>query len=257
MSMMINSHRFGAPPPPAGIVFVGSKTFTHGTDWPTMTACSLLDLKDESNNNATLLQNDFLLYNHSDAGTGADGVASRYLPDGAGFTAISNLFGDDTFNCNQTVGYKFMGAVPLTTLSIHPCETGSGGVALTIHAFRGVNLTTPLDVAAVTGTGTNGGVPDCPAITPVTPGALIAACGASAWGGGGAAPTAAAYTNPANMSALTNHFRTALGPGPTAMVGTALKLAWAAGAFNPDAFGGGTTSTSAARCMTTVALRPA
>jgi hypothetical protein len=242
----------GAQSAAADIVFVGSKTY--GTDFASV-AVSLEDLLDESGAAATLLEGDFILINHG-AGAGANlGAANLNISGYTDATGV-DLYANDTSDANQKVQYKFMGAVPDTSFTCPETGSGANGLAGTVHAFRNVNLATPLDVTPTTATGIDTDQPNCPSIEPSTAGAVIVACAASASGLGGS------FAMPAGFSAATNHFRTATSPGaPThkPVVGTAIKFDWESGAFDPGIFTKATGGTTATGSWTgvTLALRPA
>src|SRR5688500_18415755 len=124
------------------ITFVGSKTFTAPGAAPGTFSVSLTDLKDASGADATLLQNDLLLINYA-AAIEAD---TAFDPP-SGYTEEAELYSDGTGrDTNQAVWRKFMGSSPDASVDIPNSGDAAGGVAGTIHAFRGVHTTTPLDV---------------------------------------------------------------------------------------------------------------
>lgn len=167
-----------------------------------------------------------------------------------GYTKVCDLFAVDTRSTNMAVAYKVMGDTPDTTVSLSTSSAVGYPLLYAIHAWRGVNAATPLDVAATTATGSNFGRPDCPAITPVTAGAVVLACGLAGDGG----TTTAVFTAPTGMGNLSTF--TAVGTIAGADVGIASAV-WAGGAYDPAAFGGGSNSTSDSWCAATLALRPA
>lgn len=229
------------------ITFVGSKTFNAAGVASGTFNVSLADLKDASGADATLLENDFVLINY----VAAVETDAAYTPP-SGYTEEAELYSDGTGrDTNQAIWRKFMGSSPDASVDIPNSGDAAGGVAGTIHAFRGVDTTTPLDVAAVPATGAGTARPDPAAITPVTAGAWIVVCGASA------AATGAVFANPGDLSATTNHFRSAVQADDNdAMAGTGIKTDWVSGAFNPVSFGGGSTGTGGSWTADTLALRP-
>ncbi len=73
-----------------------------------------------------------------------------------GWTEVADLFSDDTYDANLGVYYKVMGASPDASVifdGVGGTDTQTGAVAM---AFRGVDPTTPMDVAATTVSGASG-----------------------------------------------------------------------------------------------------
>lgn len=163
-----------------------------------------------------------------------------------GYTEIADLYANDTIDTNFGAFYKIMGSTPDTTISVSPTGgSGEGGV-VAIHVWRGVNSTTPLDVATTTATGLNSCLPNPPAITPVTSGAVIIAMGGSFLGG-------AVYQS----SDLSNFRSDIFGSLRVANVGIGSKV-WTGGTFDPAAWTfAGTDDTNYGWCACTIALRPA
>lgn len=233
------------------ISFVGSKTFTHAAI--TAQACSLTDLKDTAGSDATLLEGDYVVINYVISTDNVNRTNAEMTPAGDwGAVVATDLYANDSNDCNQLVTSKFMGVVPDVTVLIPASNATTAGVSCCIHAFRGVDPTTPLDVTPTTATNTNTGVANAPSITPSSAGAWILACG------GAGVAAGAVFTNPSGMSATTNHFRSATITSTTtdANSGTALKTDWASGAFDPAVFGGSTSTNTGSWCATTIALRP-
>jgi hypothetical protein len=200
------------------ISFVGSKTFGHNST--SDQSVSLTDLLDESGNAATLLEGDIVVINYVSSTNNVNRSNAEMTPTGYTEFTSTDLYQDDNHDANQLVSYKFMGATPDTTVTIPASDATTNGVAVTIHAFRGVDTTTPSDVTPTTAGGINTGVADAAAIEPVTAGAWILACGAAATLPAGGAP----FTNPSGMSTTTNHFQSLNGDGTgrDGVAGTAL-----------------------------------
>lgn len=255
MSVMVNPYRFAAAGGGGGISFVGSKTFTH--ELATPQSCALTDLLDEAGAAATLLEDDLIVIALNQAHN-TDRTQAQLTckdPGAADYTLPhSDLYANDVYDTNLQVQYKFMGATPDATVTIPANSTTSFGTAAVIFAFRGVDTTTPMDTTATTATGTNTGAADPPSIMPVTAGAWILACGAKASSG-----TVHAFTNPGDLSAGTNHFRSVGVNATTAdpVVAIGFKSDWTSGAFDPTVFTTGGTSTDNSWCAATLALRPA
>jgi hypothetical protein len=158
---------------------------------------------------------------------------------------IATLHSDDTNDVDLKVCAKLMGATPDTSVTFSPSGDAAAAIAVMVQVWRGVDLTTPFDVAAVPATGANTGRPDPSPITPTTAGAIIDVVG------GSCSAIGAVFTS----SDLSN-FITRTSPDTyDAMIGGG-SFAWSSGAFNPAQFGGGTTSTNDAWAAVTMALRP-
>jgi hypothetical protein len=231
--------------------FVGSKTFTFAST--SATACSLTDLLTNTGTTATLLQNDFVLVVIDTNTPSAPDIT--FTPP-AGWTQECDLYQADTSAVNMAVWSKFMGASPDSSVLIQGANAALQAVCVTVHAFRGVNTTTPRDVANVTAVGQNDGKPNPGAITPVTAGALIYVAGAAAVGGSG---VGGVFTNPGDLNSGTNEFASA-NRSATSQSGVsgAGFVAWnGAGAFDPATWGGGRTNTACSWAALTMALRPA
>lgn len=256
MSYPINAlkMRSNASGTPSGTAptFVGSKGigYQNGAE-----VISLTDLLNTSGAAATLQQNDLVIISYANDSQGTNQDLAAEGP--AGWTLETELFSNDTHAVNFAVWWKFMGATPDTSVTLPDGVTGSDGCAATIHAFRGVNTTTPRDATTVTAAGTNTPHPDPPAITPTTTNALIyVACGSSqALSGGGV------YTDPGDLNSATNAFRSAFGPGTTddATSGAGFVLGTGGVSFNPTAWPGANSSTltQCAWASCVMALKPA
>jgi hypothetical protein len=157
----------------------------------------------------------------------------------------SELHEDDSNDTNLRVAYKFMGGSPDTDVTFGPTGTTTGYACMAVAVFRGV-ASIVNDVAVTTATGANGGQPDPPAITPVTAGAVIVAIGA-------AASDTISDFNATGMTGI-EYEKVSVSDG------TALAIAtdtWTSGAYNPAAWTGGSTATTASWAALTLALRPA
>ena len=167
----------------------------------------------------------------------------------AGYTALGQLNQSAvTADTSMNTSYKRMGGTPDTAVTIPGTTNNAWGEAYSIQVFRGVDSTTPMDVAAVSAGGTGTGRPDPGSITPITSGAWVVICG------GGAAGAGANYTAPANY---TTNFITANGADTTdAMVGSGYWTGWTSGAENPATYTGGTTGANDSWTAYTLALRP-
>lgn len=192
---------------------------------------------------------DMVIVVHSVSST-SDVTSTIRDPSSVAYTLIgSELYSNDTYDTNLRVAYKFMGATPDASVSFSDNLGGTNGRIATAYVLRGVNSTTPLDVAAVTATNINTGAVDPPSITPVTSGAAIVAFGAAAHNLGGvffsniSGAVASWIANSNNTSNDSSH-------------GIA-QFAWTSGAFNPAAWTLTGTTTTDSWASITVALRPA
>jgi hypothetical protein len=98
----------------------------------------------------------------------------------SGYTEVADLFSNDSLEAQLGVFYKVMGASPDTTAQVD----GLGGLDVAVAAvamvFRGVDTTTPMDVAATPATGLNTHTPDPPSIDWSTANAwtvIVGGCG--------------------------------------------------------------------------------
>lgn len=165
----------------------------------------------------------------------------------AGYTEIADLYADDFYNTNLSVCYKVQGPTPDTSVQVPNTVTGTYAGAVAIHVWRGVDSSSPLDVATTTATGIDTGRPDPPAITPTSPGAVIVVCGGAAEGSG------LAFAQPGTQ--LSNFLSVNSPDSEDAMVGVG-SFQWTSGTFNPVAWVGGDTATNASWVAATLALRP-
>lgn len=160
----------------------------------------------------------------------------------SGYTEIADLYANDTYDTNISVGYKFMGATPDTGIA-RPAGTG---YALIAHVWRGVDSTSPMDVTPTTRTVIDTGVPTPPAITPTTTGAVVICLAGNALLSGPAGYTSSQLSNFVSQTA-TGTRATAAGVG---------SFAWTSGTFTPTAWGGGSTNTGSSYAAVSLALRP-
>lgn len=99
------------------------------------------------------------------------------------FTQLTAQNAADTFDANLRVAHKRMGATPDTVVQVGPTGNTADSGFVTIHVFRGVDPTTPLDgVAPVYVGASNSGTPDPGAVTPATANNIIYVVGANGHG---------------------------------------------------------------------------
>ena len=249
--MMLNPWWFaiggGSPPPPAGIEYVGGRTHTfNGTTGNTSISLSGTLTGGLASSPAA---NDFVIVTYATESSGDIDLTMVT----AGYTEVTDLWGNDSIDVNLAVYTKHMGATPDADVVVGPTTNAGYPGAVTIHVWRGVDLTTPMDVAATTATGGNSGHPNPPAITPTTLGAVIVVCAAAgslnagvtlSQSGSELSNFRAAYSD--NGDATNNDVTAAMG-----------SKAWSgSGAFDPVALVGN-ASASLAWAALTLALRPA
>ena len=171
----------------------------------------------------------------------------------SGYTEQVELFASDTVKTNFGVFTKFMGSTPDTTAVGASGFNGQYRVML-VQVWRGVNATTPMDVTLTSTTGTNGATVDAPSITPATPKSVVLAIGSAA-DVLTASNALSALTVPSGMTNFVGQdcFYTAYRVESAGIA----SVEWTGGAYNPAAFGGGSTYAGASWAAATLALRPA
>lgn len=166
----------------------------------------------------------------------------------SGYTEQVDLLANDIHDTTLVVGTKFMGATPDTEVVLDGSGNSLYGSTVMVHAWRGVDPSTPLDVAITTGTGTSSGIANAPSITPLTAGAQILVIGA-------AAGTYSSYLQ--NTGSALSNFLSARN-NDTYNVSSAMgSVAWTSGAYDPVAFTlAGADDTAWSWAAATIALRP-
>lgn len=242
--MLLNPFRFaGSGGGSSGIEYVGGKVASVAGSVGTTTNVVLTDLA--GGLDTAPAAGDLVVVAYGVGGTGnaaAIGVTT------AGYTEEAEIFADNFDDTDFSVSHKIMGGTPDTSVDISPTGNASNSGAVVIHVFRGVDAVTPMDVARTTATTAGSSQPNPPAITPVTAGAWIVACGAKASDAAMAAFTSSDLSNfiQQNVAGVNASLRIA---GGTAE--------WAGGAFDPAQFGGGNSRTDSSTAAVTLALRPA
>lgn len=185
-------------------------------------------------------------------GISTTGIARRNVGvSTAGYTELTDLFSDDGYEATMAVAYKVADGTE-TSLTVLGSGSSNRGAATAVQVWRGVSSSSPIDATTTTATGLNSLVPNAPAITPVTAGAVIIACGL----GASASSNTTALTTPSGMS----NGISVNGAGTNTSCKTAIASYsnWTSGAYDPAAWtGGGTDSVDYAWCAATVALKPA
>lgn len=232
------------------VVGYGSATRTATGAW----SYTLSSLTAPGGGGVTLLQNDVIEVNVVQSGTTNRTQAQLTC---TGYTPIhTDIYSNDNRDTNMQVQYKIMGASPDTTITMPANPSATQATTATIRVLRGVDTTTPLDVAAVTASGGNGRIANPGAITPLTTGALITTHAGGSAGGS----STGAYTIPADADASSGLF-TEAHVGASSVSGRAASATytlWASGAFNPAPFGiDDTDDVGDSWAAVTVAWRPA
>lgn len=229
-----------------GIVFVGGNTGI---------------VAGATSGNTTIALNAGLTGGIASAAAAGDLVIAAYATSSAGdrtlaitdgttaYTLIdTELWADDTYDTNLRVCYKVMGSTPDAATTFGPTGNISDAGAMAVYVFRGVDATTPLDVAAVPSTILSTSRPDPPAITPVTAGAFIVGVGAAGHSGGTDTFTSADLLSFLTVGSNDSNDVT-LGIG---------HFKWMPGKNDPAAFGHTQSdSISFSSAAMTIALRPA
>lgn len=190
-------------------------------------------------------ENDFVLAVLSAADTNPTGYTWP-----GGWTKIgTDLYANGSYDNNLTCAYKIMGASPDTSVAVPATGDNDGAGAALAYVWRGVDQSTPLDVASTGTTGTGSLIANPPSITPATSGALIVALGGASHNLG----TANDFTH-----ALDNVFSDTGDDVLDAVVGACSFDGWTSGAYDPAAFGhAGADNAIFTWCARTIALRPA
>lgn len=163
----------------------------------------------------------------------------------SGYVEVADIYSADTYATNLGVFYKVMGGTPDTDVTLTSSGTSTWGRCVSIHVWRGVDTTTPMDVTATTATGANSGQPNPPAITPTTGGAVIVVAGG------------AADTSSITLTSSLDNFRTETNDPGTFAASVGLgSVSWTGGSYDPPAWGG-VVSSFASWAAVTMALRPA
>lgn len=230
------------------ISFVGSHVGTHAA--VTAQTVNFSSLLDAAGGTPTLLPGDLVLVAVENAST-VNRTLAQLLP-GNFWPLHTDNYQDDNNDSNLLVSAKFMGDTVETGVDIPASNATTAGVGYGILVLRGVDPYHPMDATPVVAGAINTGIADPGAITPVTAGAwIVEFCGAAVAAG-------AVFTRPADLSATTNHFRSATITTTTndANIGFGVKTDWSSGAFNGAVFGGSTSTNTGSWSAVTLALRP-
>ena len=189
---------------------------------------------------------DLVVVSNGLSGT-SDATLTITDPSSVAYTIVgAELYSNDTFDANLRVAYKVMGGTPDASVNFSQ-STGitDGGIGM-VSVFRGVDTSSPMDVAGVTATGINSALVDPGQITPVTAGAIVVVAGIAAHGLGLPNFGLTGLTSIDNQAHnLTNDLTTAMG-----------YTSWTSGALNPAAWTLTGSTTTHSWAAVTMALRP-
>lgn len=244
MSMMLNPYRFGAGA--AGIQYVGGVVTAPNYVSPlTFSLSGVLTGGIAASPNA----GDFCIVSYSQSST-ADRTNRSIANAISEFTLLTTDYASDTNDANFTVKYKFLESpIDYDIIIGIPNATTTMGALVNIQVFRGVNVASPFDVAAVTTNTLNTALPDPGSITPITAGAVIGMFAAGARG----ATLSDVYTS-SDYDAFVAQSASASSRSLAQAFG---RKAWTSGAFDAAALGGIAANVADACLSVTFALRPA
>jgi hypothetical protein len=227
---------------PGDIDYVGGSTFAFSgqTGDRTLSLTALTNGSDTSPSAGDLV---VVFY-----GTGSNTTA-RTISVKSSYTNLTQLIGNDTYDAHLVVGYKVMGSTPDTSVIVSGTGSTADAGVVVVHVFRGVDQTTPLDVASVSSAGANSVLCNPGPITPTTEGAWVIAGGSGAHVDG---------TDSYSSSDLTSFLTAGANDTYDVTVGVGIKTDWVSGAFDPAAFTfSGTNAATSSWVAYTLAVRPA
>lgn len=175
-------------------------------------------------------------------GTGS--TANRDLVIGSGFTELTELYANSTFDANLVVAYKVMGSTPDTSFTITggTLATADAG-AIAVQVWRNVAQITAFTTATIT----TSVLCNPPAITPTIAGSVIVSGGAGAHDRG---------TQTFSSSDLTGFITAGGNSTNDVTIGIGYNV-WTSGAFDPAAFTFSSTNNSGfASASVTLVLAP-
>lgn len=221
-------------PARAAITFVASSTAVSNTNPYTLSFSGM-----------SLQQGDIviILTGYVSTGNGDPGVNT------AGYTDLNDLYANDTRDANLATLWKIMGVTPDSSVECRASTVSTNGSVCIAYAWRGVDQSTPMDVASTSATAIDSAIPDSPSITPVTAGALVVALGLGTG--------VSVDTDVTAPSGYSNKVSTTTDPGNAVIAGVASKAWSGSGAEDPAAWTDWTTSTGDSWAAVTLALRPA
>ncbi len=171
---------------------------------------------------------------------------------GAYVAAHANLIADYNADANFGTFYQLQGATVDTSIAINRPTTNTYGGSTTVHVWRGVDSTNPMDVTPTSTFGIGSAWPNPPSITPISSGAVIVACGYGAQ----STNTAALLVIPSGMG---NGVSLRSSGNTTEGCCFIASIEWTSGAYDParcTVTTGPADYATAGWCASTLALRP-
>lgn len=179
--------------------------------------------------------------------TGFIGAGDNQGVDTPGYTLVWMGRADDARDASLAVAYKLLTTAEVSvTCRGSPVDTNAA--VSVVHVWRGADSTTPLDVPGEGALGIDSKAINGPAITPVSPGAVVVTAGL------------ATGTSPMALTAPTgygNLVQATADPGNACVAGIASKEWSGSGVEDPDEFTGQGTTTNDSWTAATLAIRPA
>jgi hypothetical protein len=165
-----------------------------------------------------------------------------------GWTKLVDLYTSSTIHSNFGIFYKVMGVAPDTSIVLNGNGSTIESSSIVVQVFRGVDATSPFDVASTTASGT-GTIPNPPAITPTTANSIIVVAAGTSHNGGVDTFTASYLSNFRTVGTDSSSFDSTAGVG---------WVAWTSGAYDPAAWTHSQlTSATYSNISVTMALRAA
>jgi len=171
--------------------------------------------------------------------------------DGFTYTQVSSLYSGSASAAQTSlrVAYRRLTTTDASLVLGNISNATAAGLTVSVHVWRGVHPTTPIDTTPITGTfGTGASTPNISfsSIVPITAGAVVLVAGA----GGG---TSVVYSS----SDLSN-FRTVRQTNTYQSVNGLGSYAWTSGVYTPANWTGGSTGyVGGSYAWTMLAIRPA
>jgi hypothetical protein len=237
------------------IVFKASHISAHNTT--ASGSFAALNLLDESGLSYSMVQDDFLVlfWCASDNNSRSAVFDSRYTADGTYQKLMNEISQLDSGSPGNTVTIgmyrKTMGSVPDTSIPIPYVSSSNMAIVVAAYVFQGVDQAVFGDASAQV-TGVNTGRPNAPAVTmPNNGDVILVACGTSCGSTQGAI-----YVKGADISSVTNHFRTinSNGSSKDCTAGIGLITNPGSGTYDPFAWTGNSTDSDSAWAAYTYAL---
>lgn len=167
----------------------------------------------------------------------------------SGFTAVADLYANDSYDANLHVGYKVQTSSPDSSVTLIGATSISQSWSAVAFNVRGLDTGTVLDVSAQTATAINTLLIDPPTVTPTSGKVIILSGGSTA-----SNDSSGSWTS-ADLSDLT----VITGTSGSSLTNVVTAAGWVVhddSAFNPAAFSPSFSDrTDACFCACTIALR--